>query len=104
MNNSMEEYNKNRITIDGKDYYMMVDFIKLTGIKSTTAYQMVARNSIPENHVKKLNGVVFIDAVEVDDRVRKEIRRRKIEKILNSEKLDNLADDKLDELTNFLNT
>ena len=95
---------KNRITIDGKDYYMIPDFIRATGIKTSTAYQMIARENIPSNHILKLNGVIFISAIEVDDRVRKEIRRQKIDQILKSEKLDNLADDKLDELNKLLNS
>ncbi|HOZ14227.1 MAG TPA: hypothetical protein PK784_05525 [Tenuifilaceae bacterium] len=104
MDNERDIYKQNRITIEGKHYYMMVDFIKLTKIKTPTAYQMVARKVLPDNHVLKLNGVVFIDATEVDERLKKEIRRMKIESILNSAKLDSIADDKLDELNKFLNT
>lgn len=93
----------NRITIEGKDYYLVKDFEKATGIDKSSIYQMIYRNTIPENRWKKIHGVLFISAIELEERSIRKSRLEKIKDILDTKKsIEGLSNEDLGKLTDLL--
>ncbi len=93
----------NRITIEGKDYYLVKDFQTATGIDKSSIYQMIYRNTIPENRWRKIHGVLFISAIELEERSIRKSRLEKIKDILDTKKsIEGLSNEDLGKLTDLL--
>ena len=100
---NLEDYQKNKITIGGKDYYTITDFVAASGIILSTVYQRIRRKTIPENHIHKLGKVILISAVELDEIMKRRVRLKKIEQIFDNKNiLNQFSDKEIDKLNDLL--
>jgi len=100
---NIEDYQKKKITIEGKDYYTITDFAKFSGINLSTVYQRVNRGNIPKSHTYNLGKLTLISAIELDDIMKRRLRLKKIETLFEDKKvLDKLSDKDIDRLNNLV--
>ena len=62
----MELWKKNKITFQGKNYYMLMDFAIALDRKPNAIYQMIHRGTIRNNHILKRYKSIFITEAELN--------------------------------------